>query len=214
MEIPIIFILCCLAGISQGVVLKADRPFLRVQLSNPAKLYCCYSEGDEVTPTWTRNDGFNHSINMDRVTMNTSQSGDERCGILTFQPVQLNDTGMYWCTLSGNENTHGTYLQVYQPMKKTINLSESTKNNILTAEGVLLLLCVLLPSFTLLLKSKRLHNLEKKKMKREEENIYQGLNLDECCTTYDQIERSQAHGPYQDVGNIMEEREDIQLEKP
>lgn len=42
----------------------------------------------------------------------------------------------------------------------------------------------------------------------------QGLNLDDCCnTTYDQIERSQAHGPYEDVGNIMDEAE-IQLEKP
>lgn len=44
--------------------------------------------------------------------------------------------------------------------------------------------------------------------------IHQGLNLDDCCTTYDQIERSQAHGPYQDVCNIIEEEEEIQLEKP
>lgn len=42
----------------------------------------------------------------------------------------------------------------------------------------------------------------------------QGLNLDDCCATYDQIERSQAQGPYQDVGNIKEEDEEIQLEKP
>lgn len=42
----------------------------------------------------------------------------------------------------------------------------------------------------------------------------QGLNLDDCCATYDQIERSQAQGPYQDVGNIKEEEEEIQLEKP
>lgn len=37
-------------------------------------------------------------------------------------------------------------------MYKTINLSENTKNKILTAEGILLLLCVLLPSATLLFK--------------------------------------------------------------
>ena len=42
---------------------------------------------------------------------------------------------------------------------------------------------------------------------------HQGLNLDDCCTTYDQIERSQAQGPYEDVG-ITEEAEEIQLEKP
>lgn len=44
--------------------------------------------------------------------------------------------------------------------------------------------------------------------------IHQGLNLEDCCTTYDQIERSQAQGPYQDICNVMEEEEEIQLEKP
>lgn len=43
---------------------------------------------------------------------------------------------------------------------------------------------------------------------------HQGLNLDDCFTTYDQIERSQTQGPYQDVGTIKEEEEEIQLEKP
>ncbi len=43
---------------------------------------------------------------------------------------------------------------------------------------------------------------------------HQGLNLDDCCSAYDQIERSQGHGPYQDVCNIKEEEEEIQLEKP
>lgn len=46
--------------------------------------------------------------------------------------------------------------------------------------------------------------------------IRQGLNLDECWSTYDQIERPQTHGQYQDVGNLKgeEEEEEIQLEKP
>lgn len=43
--------------------------------------------------------------------------------------------------------------------------------------------------------------------------IHQGLNLEDCCTTYDQIERSQTQSQYQDVCNAMEEREEI-LEKP
>lgn len=38
-----------------------------------------------------------------------------------------------------------------EPLQKTLNLSEKTKNRILTAEGILLLLCVLLPSTTILL---------------------------------------------------------------
>lgn len=42
----------------------------------------------------------------------------------------------------------------------------------------------------------------------------QGLNLDECWSAYDQIERCDANGPYEDVGNVREEEEEIQLEKP
>lgn len=45
-------------------------------------------------------------------------------------------------------------------------------------------------------------------------HVHQGLNLDDCCTTYDQIERSQSHGPYQDVCSAFKEEEEIQLEKP
>lgn len=39
-----------------------------------------------------------------------------------------------------------------EPMEKTINLRETTKNKILIAEGFLLLLCVMLPSAILLFK--------------------------------------------------------------
>lgn len=42
--------------------------------------------------------------------------------------------------------------------------------------------------------------------------INQGLTLDDRSSTYDQIERSQNHGPYQDVCNTL--HDDIQLEKP
>uniref|UniRef100_A0AAV2MB69 Uncharacterized protein n=1 Tax=Knipowitschia caucasica TaxID=637954 RepID=A0AAV2MB69_KNICA len=111
------------------------------------------------------------------------------CGILIISAATLNASGFYRCFLSASEVfTHGTYLQVYKPLEKTIQLSESVKNGILTAEGVLLLLCVLLPSVTLLFK---------------------GLDLDHCAA-YDQIVHQQERGPYEDVGN----NEDIQLEQP
>lgn len=42
-----------------------------------------------------------------------------------------------------------------EPMEKIIQLSESTKNKILTAEGVLLLLCVIVPSVNLLCQVRR-----------------------------------------------------------
>lgn len=44
---------------------------------------------------------------------------------------------------------------------------------------------------------------------------HQGLDLDLCAqTTYDQIQRSQAPDPYQDVYNMIQGDEEIQLEKP
>ncbi|KAF3692135.1 B-cell antigen receptor complex-associated protein alpha chain [Channa argus] len=221
----IIFVLCSFAVITaeDSVKLEEDVPFLSVPLWGEAKMECClFIDNPRVSVnfTWWRKSYNNQKRTMveDLVrngNTNTEHSGSRRCGTINIKSVMLNDSGLYQCLLNVTKSfTHGTYLQVYKPLQKTINLSESTKNKILTAEGILLLLFVLLPSITLLFKSKRVNELEKKKVKKEEENIYQGLNLDDCCTPYDQIERSQANGPYQDVCNIIEEEEDIQLEKP
>ncbi|XP_074511041.1 B-cell antigen receptor complex-associated protein alpha chain [Sebastes fasciatus] len=217
------FLLCSfVVGIAQNtVILEADRPFIRVQVFHTADLECCYkTEVRSVKFTWVKQAGNStrHDAHPVKHSDPVAKGKDGRfCGTLTIEPVQLNDSGLYQCWLNGSDVdliSHGTYLQVFKPMEKTINLSESTKNKILTAEGVLLLLCVLVPSAAILFKSQRLQLLEKKKAKKEEENIYQGLNVDDCWSTYDQIERSQAHGPYQDVGNLKEEEEHIQLEKP
>ncbi|XP_061574435.1 B-cell antigen receptor complex-associated protein alpha chain [Cololabis saira] len=218
MAVAVFFVFGSLVGvIAQEMRLEADRPSMRVTVSDQATLKCCCNK-EPSNFTWIK---YQSNSKMVHVTLsdfvvkgNQSVHRDLWCGTLTFKSVQLNDTGLYQCYLTGTIFTYGTYLQVYEPMKKTINLSESTKNTILMVEGILLFLCVLVPSSILLFKSNRLNELEMKKAKREEENIYQGLNLDDCCTTYDQIERSQAQDPYQDVGNIMEEREEIQLEKP
>ncbi|XP_036929666.1 B-cell antigen receptor complex-associated protein alpha chain isoform X2 [Acanthopagrus latus] len=205
------------------VAIMPDRPYLRVELNEPATLECCYStKVESLDFIWAKRvQGHNSTIGpekvmyTDRVTKTRSKTGDQVCGLLKFKSVEVNDTAMYQCFLNGSSIlSHGTYLQVHEPLEKTINLSEITKNKILTAEGILLLLCVLLPASTLLCQSKKLSDLERKKVRREEENIYQGLNLDDCSAAYDQIERSQAHGPYQDVCNIKEEEEEIQLEKP
>ncbi|KAM4735221.1 B-cell antigen receptor complex-associated protein alpha chain [Anableps anableps] len=203
-----------------NVILEPDRPFLRVKFFDTANLECCYKNGPK-NFSWIKRHSFSPKINfMNRsepTLQNYSVSHGKQCAYLTLKNVNVEDTGMYQCILHKNMTTdiytYGTYLQVFRPLEKTINLSESTKNKILTAEGILLLLCVIIPSASLLFKSKRENKLEMKKMKQEEENIYQGLNLEDCCTTYDQIERSQAQGQYQDVCNTMEEREEI-LEKP
>lgn len=199
--------------------LEPDMPFLRVRANGKAVLKCCFNpEGMSLNIYWVRRITANMSLLPEMIkdpeSVNTSGNF---CSMYNFTSVQLQDSGLYQCWVNNSKIstfTHGTFLQVYKPLEKTINLSENTKNGILKAEGIMLLLCVLLPSTTLLLKSKKLNELEKKKVTKEEENIYQGLNLDDCCTTYDQIERSQTHGPYQDVCNIIEEEEEIQLEKP
>uniref|UniRef100_A0A673CNR8 CD79a molecule, immunoglobulin-associated alpha n=1 Tax=Sphaeramia orbicularis TaxID=375764 RepID=A0A673CNR8_9TELE len=219
-----VFLLCSsFVVITQcEVILEADRPSLKVQVSHRATLLCCYkTNGISKHCVWTktvqngtRTKAPTFVSNSDRVVVNNiDKDGEKVCSNLTFTSVTVYDRGLYRCWINASRVfTHGTYLRVYQPLQKIINLSEHTKNTILTVEGVLLLLCVMVPSVTLLCKSKRIRELEKKKMRKEEENIYQGLNLDDCCTTYDQIERSQAHGPYEDVGNMN--ADNIQLEKP
>lgn len=220
-----VFLLCSIfvVIVQCEVILEPDRPSLKVQVSHPATLQCCYKPIEiPQTCTWTKTvqkgnvtNGPSRLYKSDRVVVDNTDIGEGIvCSNLTFMSVTMDDCGMYRCWINASKVfTHGTYLRVYKPLQKIINLSEGTKNAILTAEGVLLLLCVMVPSATLLCKSKRLSDLERKKMRKEEENIYQGLNLDDCCPTpYDQIQRSQAHGPYQDVGNMNVDN--IQLEKP
>uniref|UniRef100_A0A3B5MPZ2 CD79a molecule, immunoglobulin-associated alpha n=1 Tax=Xiphophorus couchianus TaxID=32473 RepID=A0A3B5MPZ2_9TELE len=203
-------------GTLNGLHKGPDRPFLRVKIFERAELECCYKNAVN-NGIWVKrlSSGQTEPVNLsEEVFQNYSKSNGKQCGFLTLTNAKLNDTGMYQCHfINTTVYTHGTYLQVFKPIEKTISLSESTKNKILTAEGVLLLLCVVIPSASLLFKSKKQNRLEMKKMKQEEENIYQGLNLEDCCTTYDQIERSQTQSQYQDVCTAMEEREEI-LEKP
>ncbi|XP_041649645.1 B-cell antigen receptor complex-associated protein alpha chain [Cheilinus undulatus] len=201
------------------VTLEPDMPFLWVQNKQTAVLKCCFNnnKGKIINFSWVRR---HHRGNATEGPLNVTitdlviKGYEPPCGNLSFISAQPSDSGLYQCLLDNKIFTHGTYLHVYIPLEKTIDLSESTKNKILTAEGVLLVLSVILPAATVLFQSKKLTELEKKKMKREEENIYQGLNLDDCCTTYDQIERSQAQGQYEDVCNFAEREEGIQLEKP
>ncbi|XP_019751635.1 B-cell antigen receptor complex-associated protein alpha chain [Hippocampus comes] len=209
-----IFIIGCVAVVSIGVKvsLEVDRPWLRVHLSHQAVLECCYRTGTASLPTiWLvhRQPDNGTAVPLlvpasDRVRSGFRTYAGVTCGTLTIGEVKVADTGLYRCWFNDTTIiTPGTYLQVYKPLKKTINLSEKTKDSILMAEGILLLLCVLVPSATLLCKSKQLQALKQKKAKREEENIYQGLNLDDC---------DKAASLYQDlVANVHEE---IQLESP
>nr|KAF6289844.1 CD79a molecule [Pipistrellus kuhlii] len=93
-----------------------------------------------------------------------------------------------------------------------LDMGEDTKNNIITAEGIILLFCAVVPG-TLLLFRKRWQNLKFGLDPRddyEDENLYEGLNLDDC-SMYEDISRG-LQGTYQDVGSLH--IGDVQLEKP
>ncbi|KAJ0065859.1 hypothetical protein NL108_000090 [Boleophthalmus pectinirostris] len=213
---------CCLVLCVQSeITLEADIPSLKVKVAYSVRLECCFNTTGKIELIWIKQSRESAKKNIlydslgDAVNKTNDLGGGQYRGILHIQSTALNDTGYYRCLIKTGPNhvyvyTHGTYLQVYMPLEKTIKLSESDKNVILITEGILLLLCVILPSAALLVKSKDLNELEKRKVQKEEENIYQGLNLDDCYEAYDQLEHLQGNGPYEDVGN----NEDMQLEKP
>uniref|UniRef100_A0A3P9JZ26 CD79a molecule, immunoglobulin-associated alpha n=1 Tax=Oryzias latipes TaxID=8090 RepID=A0A3P9JZ26_ORYLA len=215
-----LFFFICKTGavqnLSTEVVLGMDRPFQRIRLSDRAELKCCFENWDKGFH-WVKSKKASERVEevamSELVTATNRMPIKENCSILTFKSVQLNDTGMYLCRLNVSFiHTHGTYMQVYVPMEKTINLSESTKNVILMTEGILLFLCVVGPSFLFLSKVRNSYD------ETFSDSVFFkelcGSNLDDCCTAYDHIERPQGYGHYQDVGTTVKEGEEIQLEKP
>ncbi|CAL8359408.1 unnamed protein product [Arctogadus glacialis] len=229
MVLLIIFLLCSIVSVSKGqgltVTLDADRPFVRKQVLETVTLECCYgkSSGDYVAHTWIVSKLIaNSTHNLQRVNVTDLRFKDETpkdpskvCHKLILMALRPSDAGLYQCLLNNSKHSekvlsHGTFLQVYKPMGKILNLSENVKNNILTAQGILLLLCVLLPGAKLLFKTKQIHVLEKKKAMREEENIYEGLRIEDFSSPYDQIQRAPAETNYEDVYSEGE----ASLEKP
>ncbi|XP_017559467.1 B-cell antigen receptor complex-associated protein alpha chain [Pygocentrus nattereri] len=226
MEARMIFLICFLAAAANPAQLKTiledDQPSLRIPVREKATIHCCY-RGTPNEVIWYHR----VMISYNESAFNPVREDEERkiknyiqekvkCSSLELNNVKKINSGLYWCLLNHTDpfyslNTPGTFLQVFEPIRKTLNINETTKNSIITIQGVFLLFCVLIPGTMLLCKSRGLHELEKRKGK-EEENIYEGLNLDDCTSTYHQIQRSQVQGPYQDVVNTVEE--DIPLEKP
>ncbi|XP_037234534.1 B-cell antigen receptor complex-associated protein alpha chain isoform X2 [Falco rusticolus] len=140
---------------------------------------------------------------------------EEGHGTLTFLHLTHNDSGLYYCQVEAGGNTGqscGTFVWVRDPVAVPfLNIKESTKNQIITAEGVLLLLCAVGPGLLLLFRKRWANErlLQMKKSAYEEENLYEGLNLDDC-SMYEDISRG-LQPTYQDVGSL---HGDTQLEKP
>ncbi|KAM9224760.1 B-cell antigen receptor complex-associated protein alpha chain [Dugong dugon] len=137
-------------------------------------------------------------------------------GKLTIKNVNKSHGGVYQCRLGKDPETKGscgTYLRVRERLPRPfLDMGEGTKNRIITAEGIILLFCAVVPG-TLLLFRKRWQN-EKFRMVThddyEDENLYEGLNIEDC-SMYEDISRG-LQGTYQDVGSLQVG--DVQLEKP
>ncbi|EPY88262.1 hypothetical protein CB1_000185024 [Camelus ferus] len=148
------------------------------------------------------------------VTIDPSNLGSK--GELIIQQVNKSHKGIYRCEVTEGQNVQrscGTYLRVREPLPRPfLNMGEGTKNNIITAEGIILLICAVVPG-TLLLFRKRWQNMKfgaDIQDDYEDENLYEGLNLDDC-SMYEDISRG-LQGTYQDVGSLH--IGDVQLEKP
>ncbi|XP_005412471.1 PREDICTED: B-cell antigen receptor complex-associated protein alpha chain [Chinchilla lanigera] len=142
--------------------------------------------------------------------------GKGRKGEWVIPNVNKSHGGIYRCRVEDQGtfmHSCGTYLRVREPPPRPfLAMGEGTKNRIITAEGIILLFCAVVPG-TLLLFRKRWQN-EKfgvdPQDDYEDENLYEGLNLDDC-SMYEDISRG-LQGTYQDVGNLH--IGDVQLEKP
>ncbi|KAK1151840.1 B-cell antigen receptor complex-associated protein alpha chain [Acipenser oxyrinchus oxyrinchus] len=147
-------------------------------------------------------------------------SNNETAGTLKMRALKRNDSGLYQCVLTEGADqqfSHGTYLRVIRPAPpKLLNMSEGAKNKLITAQGIILLLCVLLPGTVMLYQTKQrnMRNYEMKYNKEEEENIYEGLNPEDFSLYHD-LTHTTVRNPYQDVGSVGSMRSyDTQLEKP
>ncbi|XP_063168186.1 B-cell antigen receptor complex-associated protein alpha chain isoform X2 [Candoia aspera] len=183
-----------------------------------ATLECRFKAPSEAKVSWRKSCFPNcssslevHSSNHHKISVDTAYG----LSTLSFPQTQKNDTGMYYCFVyagSSQGKSCGTYLWVRRPRPISfLNMSESIKNKIITVEGFLLLICAIGPGLFLLFKRWENERLLKAKKKAcEEENLYEGLNLDDC-SMYEDISKG-LQATYQDIGNVKVI--DLQLEKP
>ncbi|XP_066064663.1 B-cell antigen receptor complex-associated protein alpha chain [Chamaea fasciata] len=150
--------------------------------------------------------GWGHQVDGNKSGLST----------LSFQHLQHNHSGLYFCRVQDGVKivqSCGTFVRVVEPEPVPfLNLRDATKNRILTAQGVLLLLCAAGPGLLLLFRKRWANErlLQPKKISLEEENLYEGLNLDEC-SMYEDISRA-VQPTYQDVGTLP--AAESLLEKP
>lgn len=192
----------------QALMKKEDPPSVTVSTGDEAR-FTCIHDGHNVTWWWYILQG---NYTWTPTFLGSGGPGGE----LVISNVNKSHRGFYRCKVeNGTESKHscGTYLRVREPPPRPfLDMGEGTKNRIITAEGIILLFCAVVPG-TLLLFRKRWQN-ENFGLDipddYEDENLYEGLNLDDC-SMYEDISRG-LQGTYQDVGSLH--IGDVQLEKP
>ncbi|XP_056399756.1 B-cell antigen receptor complex-associated protein alpha chain isoform X3 [Hyla sarda] len=181
---------------------------ISVSLGEDVTIPCNFHKkpNEDVTVFWFRDGISNETYRMVELESNTQN--------LTIANVNKTDRGFYQCRVNVGNRNHlscGTYLRVKgPPLYLFFNVSEATKNRLITAEGIILLLCAIIPG-TFLLYRKRLENVNSMSFKEAEgENLYEGLNLEDC-SMYEDISRG-LQATYEDVGTLRATV--FQLEKP
>lgn len=183
---------------------------MTVSLGDEARLQCQHN-GSRPNVTWWLLIQGNHSWPPMFLGSGHSSKGE-----WTIPKVNKSHGGMYQCRVEENGKlmySCGTYLRIREPPPRPfLDMGEGTKNRIITAEGIILLFCAVVPG-TMLLFRKRWQNERfgvDAQDDYEDENLYEGLNIDDC-SMYEDISRG-LQGTYQDVGSLHVG--DVQLEKP
>ncbi|XP_038670769.1 B-cell antigen receptor complex-associated protein alpha chain isoform X2 [Scyliorhinus canicula] len=185
-------------GGREAGTLRIKNPSMRAEMGRPFKLECDLSTKGEVT--WIMRP-YNDSVWKKLKPEN-----------VVFQEVKEEHLGIYRCQHTAtNSSSCDIGVRLYRTSQKFFNIRESVKNIILMAEGILLLILVVIPG-SILLREKSQKNLKEKiqRYKEENENLYEGLNQADQ-STYEDITRGQ-QCMYQDVANYR--LSDCQLEQP
>lgn len=188
---------------------------MTVNVGDEARLTCPHGGNDSEIKWWLVLQ-VNHSGPPALLDPQEGEWTISGAGELIIFKANKSHRGTYRCEVKQGNITRqscGTYLRVRVPVPRPfLDMGEGTKNRIITAEGIILLFCAVVPG-TLLLFRKRWQN-EKFGVglpdDYEDENLYEGLNLDDC-SMYEDISRG-LQGTYQDVGSLH--IGDVQLEKP
>ncbi|KAM4652627.1 B-cell antigen receptor complex-associated protein alpha chain [Discoglossus pictus] len=201
-----------------GLKMKWVSPSQIVNVGEEAKLECNFelNSSNDIKVTWLQMQQLgdeSKKIPVEESIAYTDGRIKDKERYLTIQRTQKNDSALYICKVTAEKQTKescGTFLRVKDPGPFIfLKIGESTKNRVITVEGVILLLCAVIPG-TFLLYKKRWENLKVLSLKQPEENLYEGLNLEDC-SMYEDITRG-LQATYEDVGTIR--ATDFQLEKP